>query len=102
MREFESCQSSQPVPVSALPAPDLTEKPANWALLAGANSLHVPKFSKRPVTSREVSTGSLNNSRFLESLVGDYFECRETISIIERVSEWQLNALTRGRREGPS
>ena len=44
--------------------------------LTAASSLHVPKFHKRPATSPEVSTGSLNYSRFLESPAGDHFDHR--------------------------
>jgi hypothetical protein len=41
-----------------------------------ANSLHVPKLGKSPAGSPKVSTESLNYSRFLESLIGDYFDRR--------------------------
>ena len=41
-----------------------------------SNRLHVPKLGKSPASSPKVSTESLNCSRFLEALTGDYFDRR--------------------------
>jgi len=95
MREFESWHSSQPVPSPRFRCQVSPKSPQIGRHLAGASGLHVPKFAKRSVTLSEVSTDSLNYSRSLESLVGDYFDHRTS----DRLAV--LDASSHGTFSGP-
>ena len=76
MREFESCHFSHPVRQKRESQRRPQKSPPFVDFSTTANSLHVPKLGKSPANSPKVSTESLNYSRFLESLIGDYFDRR--------------------------
>jgi hypothetical protein len=74
MREFESWHSSHPVRQKRESPRRPNKSPPFADFSTTANSLHVPKLAERTASSPEVSTDSLNYSRFLESPIGDYFD----------------------------
>ena len=74
--QFESSQPSHPVRQNRKSPRRPNKSPPFVDFSTTANSLHVPKLGKSPASSPKVSKESLNYSRFLESLIGDYFDRR--------------------------
>ena len=70
---FESWRPSHPVRQKFEIQRRPQKSPPFVDYLTTANSLHVPKSAKSPANSPEVSTETLNYSRFLESPIGNYF-----------------------------
>jgi hypothetical protein len=99
--KFESCRPSQAVPPPRFRRPTSPKSPPIGRYLTSANSLRVPKCGKGPATSPDVSTDSLNYSRFLESPIGDYFDHRTSTPVHCRPAAWCELPARRWQRRAP-
>jgi hypothetical protein len=98
---FESYLVSQAVPPPRFRRPTSPKSPPIGRYLTSANSLRVPKCGKGPATSPDVSTDSLNYSRFLESPIGDYFDHRTSTPVHCRPAAWCELPARRWQRRAP-
>ena len=87
--QFESSQPSHPVGQKRESQRRPQKGPPFADYSTTTKSLQVPKLDKAPATSPEVSTNSLNYSRFPESPTGDYsdHECVPQMAVLVELAQ---------------